>query len=237
MEVGPFSVIDDNVVVGDDCQIGNHVTLRGGTRLGKGCRVFPGAVIGEVPQDMKFGGEETTTEIGEGVTLREHVTVHRGSKARGRTEMRDHAYIMAYVHVGHDCFVGEHVILTNAVQLGGHVSVDDWAVIGGIVAVHQFSKIGKHSFVGGGFRVIKDVPPYITVAGEPLRFQGINSAGLKRRGFSEESRRNIKQAYHLIYRSSLNTTQALQKIRKILPQSEEIQEIISFAENSERGLV
>lgn len=186
---------------------------------------------------MKYRGEDTTAEIGEGVTIREHVTVHRGSRARGRTEIGDRSYVMAYVHVAHDCLVGENVILTNSVQLGGHVSVDDWVIIGGIVAVHQFCKIGAHAFIGGGFRVVKDVPPYVMAAGEPLRFCGLNSVGLRQRGFKKEARQNIKEAYRLIYRSSLNTSQALEQIRKNLPQTKEIQEILSFAENSERGLI
>ena len=225
------------MVIGDECSIGNHVTLCDGTHLGKGCRVFHGAVLGEIPQYLEFEGEETTLEFGDKVTVRECVTVHRGTRARGKTEIGSHCYLMAYAHVGHDCFIGENVILSNSVQLGGHVSVDDWANIGGVVAVHQFCKVGKHAFIAGGYRVVQDVPPYTLAAGEPLKYSGLNSVGLRRRGCSPETRKNIKQAYHLIYRSSMNTTQAVEEIKRTLPQGEEIKEIISFVENSERGLI
>lgn len=223
--------------IGDGSRIGNHVTLCEGTRVGKRCKVMHGAVIGEIPQDLKYEGEDTQVQIGNDVIIREFVTVHRGTKARGKTEVREHSYLMAYVHVAHDCLVGDHVILTNGVQLGGHVTVGSWATVGGMVAVHQFCRIGEHAFIGGGFRAVQDVPPYIIAAGEPLRFSGINSTGLNRRGFSEESCRNIKSAYKLIYHSSLNRGQALNEIEKTLPKTKEIREIIAFFKSSERGLI
>lgn len=236
VEIGPYSIVDGNVVVGENCWIGNHVTLKHGTRIGTRCKIFHGAVIGEIPQDVKFKGEETVVEIGDEVIIRELVTVNRGSKLRAKTEIRDRAYLMAYVHVAHDCFVGENAIFVNNVQLGGHVSVDDWVMIGGRVNVHQFCRIGKHAFIAGGYRVVQDVPPYVLVGGEPLKFYGLNSVGLRRQGFSQEIRKDIKRAYQLIYRSSLNTSQAIEEIKKTLSQSEEIQEIISFVESSKRGL-
>ena len=236
-EIGAFSIIENNVAIGENCWIGNHVTIKQYTRLGKRCKVFHGSVIGEIPQDLKFEEEETTVEIGNDVTIREFVTIHRGSNARKKTEIRDHSYIMTYVHIAHDCLIGENVILVNSVQLGGHVTVDDGAMIGGVVAIHQFCKIGKTALVAGGYRVVQDVPPYVLVAGEPLKFCGVNSVGLRRQGFSVDSRRDIKRAYHLLYHSSMNRTQALAEIKKTLLPGKEIEEIISFAKNSERGLV
>lgn len=229
--------MEENVVIGDDCWIGNHVSLLKGTRMGKGCKIYHGVVMGGTPQDLKFKEGETTVNVGDQVTIREYVTVNRGSQACGKTEVGDAAYLMAYVHVAHDCWIGKGVIIANTVQLGGRVTVGDWVMIGGIVAVHQFCRIGRHAFVGGGYRVVQDIPPYIVAAGEPLKFRGLNSVGLRRHGFSQEIRRNIKQAYRLIYRSSLNLGQAIEKIKKELPLTEEIEEIISFVEKSERGLI
>ncbi|MFQ6615376.1 MAG: acyl-ACP--UDP-N-acetylglucosamine O-acyltransferase [Fidelibacterota bacterium] len=237
VHIGAYTVIQAGVEIGEDTWIGNHATLCTGTHLGKRCKVMHGAVIGEIPQDLKFGGEDTRVVIGDDVTIREFITIHRGTKARGETEIGDQTYLMAYVHVAHDCFVGDHVILTNAVQLGGHAWVGPWATVGGMVAVHQFCRIGEHAYIGGGFRAVQDVPPYIVAAGEPLRFSGINSVGLKRRGFSDEARRNIKRAYRLIYQSSMNRGQALKEIESTLPQTREIQEIIAFVKSSKRGLI
>jgi len=224
-------------VIGENCWIGNHVTLKHGTRIGNGCKVFHGTVIGETPQDIKFQGEETTVEIGNEVTIRELATIHRGSQARGKTEIRDHSYIMVYTHVAHDCLIGESVTLVNNVQLGGHVTVDDWVMIGGFAGVHQYCRIGKHAFIAGGRRVTQDIPPFVLVAGDPLKFCGLNTTGLRRQGFSQEIRRDIKRAYQLIYRSSMNTSQAIEEIKKTLLPHKEIEEILSFVENSERGLI
>lgn len=237
VEVGPYSIIDDRVTVGEGCRISNHVTLRSGTTLGENCTVFPGVVIGEIPQDLKFQGEDSVVEIGSNVIIREYVTIHRGSAARGKTVISDGCYLMAYAHVAHDCFIGEETILVNGVQLGGHVDILDHSFLGGHVVVHQFSKIGSFALIGGGYRVVKDVPPYIIAAREPLTFSGVNVVGLKRVGFSNQLIRNLKEAFRLLYRSSLNTSQALEEIRRTIPESVEISNVLSFVENSERGII
>lgn len=237
VEIGPYSVIEEGVEIGDGCWFGNHVNIRKGTRIGANCCVYHGAVIGQNPQDITFKGGDTHVELGESVTIGEFVTISRGTESRGKTVIGNHSYLMTYVHVGHDCTLGEHVILTNCVQISGHVIIDDWVNIGGMTPVHQFCRIGKHAFIGGGFRVVKDVPPYILAAGEPLKFSGINMVGLRRSGFSPAMRKMIKNVYRLIYQSPLNTTQAIEEIKNKLPRSDEMEEIISFVEASERGII
>jgi UDP-N-acetylglucosamine acyltransferase len=192
--VGPYSVIEADVQIGINCRIGPHVHIASGTRLGADCRVFTGAVLGSIPQDLKFGGEETALEIGERTTIREYATLNRGTKDRWKTTIGSDCLLMAYAHVAHDCIIGKHCILANAVNLAGHVVIEDWASVGGMVPVHQFVHIGQHSFIGGGYRVPKDVPPYILAAGEPLTFGGLNSVGLSRRGFSEPTLAALKRA-------------------------------------------
>ncbi len=235
--VGPFAVIEDDVVVGAGTSVGSSVVLANGTRIGRECRIFHGAVIGTVPQDLKFSGEVTTAEIGDHVTIREYVTVNRGTKDHWKTQVGNHCYFMAYVHVAHDCVIGNHVILANAVNMGGHCCIDDHAVIGGIVAVHQFSHVGKHSMIGGGFRITKDVPPFVLAGSEPLAFTGLNIVGLKRRNFPKQTLDNLEQAYRLIYQSGLNVSQAVEKIRSTLPLTEEIRQVIEFIERSKRGII
>jgi len=237
VEVGPYSIIDAGVTLGDGCRISNNVTLRSGTSLGESCTVFPGAVIGEIPQDLKFQGEDSKVKIGSNVIIREYATIHRGTSARGETVVGYGSYLMAYSHVAHDCILGKEVILVNGVQLGGHVDINDHAFLGGHVVVHQFSKIGSHAFIGGGYRVVKDVPPYIIAAKEPLIFTGVNTVGLKRAGFSNNVIRHLKEAYRLLYRASLNTSQAMEEIRRSLPDCEEIRSILSFVESSDRGII
>ncbi len=237
VEIGPYSVIEEGVEIGDGCWFGNHVNIRKGTGIGANCCVYHGAVIGQNPQDITFKGGDTFVELGESVTIGEFVTISRGTESRGKTVIGNHSYLMAYAHVGHDCTLGEHVILTNGVQIAGHVIIDDWVNIGGMTPVHQFCRIGKHAFIGGGYRVVKDVPPYILAAGEPLKFAGVNMIGLRRSGFSPAIRKTIKNVYRLIYRSSLNTTQAIEEIKNTIPRSDEVEEIISFVEASERGII
>ena len=237
VNIGPYSVIEEDVLIGDNCWIGNFVTLKKGTRLGNGCRVFHGVVIGEEPQDFKYSGEPTTVEIGENVTLREYVTIHCGTKMREKTVVGDNCYLMAYVHVGHDSIVGDNVMIANGAQLGGHVEVGDHTFIGGLVAVHQFVKIGKYVCVGGGFRVVQDVPPFILVAGEPLKFSGLNAVGLRRQNFNRSIRNTIKGTYQLLFDSNHNVSQAVEEINKAFPDSQEAKDIISFVENSNRGMV
>ncbi len=235
--IGAYSVVEGDVEVGDGTWIGNHVNLRKGARIGQRCKVFHSAVIGEIPQDLKFGGEETTAVLGDDVIIREFVTVNRGTKALGRTSIGDKSYLMAYVHIAHDCLIGENVIMANSINLGGHVVIGDWAILGGAVQVHQFTKIGRHVMIGGGFRAVQDVPPFILAAGEPLKFSGINAIGLRRRGFSGAARKEIKEAYRILFRKEMHQADALTEMAEAFHSSAEIQEIISFVESSERGLI
>ena len=235
--VGAYTVIEGDVKIGDGTWVGNHVNLRNGARIGKRCKVFHSAVIGEIPQDLKFGGEETMAVLGDDVIIREFVTVNRGTKALGKTEIRNKSYLMAYVHIGHDCLIGENVIMANSINLGGHVEIGDWAILGGAVQVHQFTKVGQHVMIGGGFRVVQDVPPFILAAGEPLKFSGINAIGLRRRGFSAGTRKEIKEAYRILFQGEKHQAEALEKMAGNYPSSTEVQEIISFVEKSDRGLV
>jgi UDP-N-acetylglucosamine acyltransferase len=237
VSIGPYSVINNDVQIGDNTQIENFVTVGEGTKIGHDCRIFHGAVVGEIPQDLKFGGERTQTIVGNHTTIREYVTINKGTVALGRTELGSHVLLMAYVHIGHDSIVGDHVIFANQVTLGGHVEVGDWVSLGGGVLVHQFSKIGSHAFVAAGFRVVQDVPPYILAAGEPLRFAGINKIGLERRGFSTETRQAIKKAYRKYFRSGTNRADALKAIEKDENTSDELEQIISFIQKSERGVI
>lgn len=237
VSIGPFSIIEDDVVIGDNVQIASHVFVGSGSAIGKGCRLFHGVVIGTEPQDLKYRGEKTTVEIGEDTVLREYCTIHRGSSHRKKTTIGSRNYFMAYCHAGHDCIIGDNVIMANAVNLGGHVVVGDYANLGGLVGVHQFVQIGKHAFIAGGYRVIKDVPPYIMAGGDPLEFCGLNTVGLTRRGFSKEKIEEIKNAYRFVYRSNLNVTQAVEKIQSELTVTPEIQEILNFVEVSRRGII
>ncbi|MDZ7292372.1 MAG: acyl-ACP--UDP-N-acetylglucosamine O-acyltransferase [candidate division KSB1 bacterium] len=237
VSIGPYSIVEANVQIGKNCRIGPYVHLAAGTRLGAGCRVFTGAALGNIPQDLKFGGEETTLEIGERTIIREFATLHRGTKDHWKTTIGSDCLLMAYSHVAHDCIIGNHCILANAVNLAGHVVVEDWASLGGMVPVHQFVHIGQHCFIGGGSLVRKDVPPYIRAAGEPLTFAGLNSVGLSRRGFSAEAMLALKRAYKLLYKSKLNVSQAIQRIREECELTPEVQNVLAFIEKSERGII
>ena len=237
VSVGPYSVIENNVHIGDDSSIGNHTTVKAGTTIGKNTRIFHNCSIGEIPQDLKFGGEETTTLIGDNVTIRESVTINRGTSARGCTEIGHNVLLMACTHVAHDCVLGNNVIMANLTTLGGHVELGDWVSLGGGVLVHQFSKVGAHSFIGGGFRIVQDVPPFILGAGEPLEYSGFNQIGLRRRGFNGDSRKLIKEVYRLYFRSDMNRKDALDKIKKDFNQFDEIKMIINFIESTNRGII
>ena len=237
VKIDPFTVIHADVEVGEGTWIGSNVTIMEGARIGKNCRIFPGAVISAVPQDLKFDGEPSTVQIGDNTTIREFVTINRGTKASGTTRVGSNCLVMAYVHIAHDCVVGNHVILANAVTLAGHVEVDDWAVIGGVSAVHQFVKIGKHVMLRGGSLVGKDVPPFVTAAHDPLTYAGVNSVGLKRRGYTDEQVRNIQDMYRLLFQSGLNFSDALNKIRSELAESSEREEILTFASKADRGMI
>ncbi len=235
--IDPFAVIEDNVIIGEGTHIQAHVHLRRGARIGKNCTIFTGASIGAVPQDLKFSGEATTAIVGDRTVVREYATIHRGTTARYQTIVGSDCLIMAYCHVAHDCIIGDRVILANGVQLGGHVQIEDWVTIGGLSGVHQFSHVGKHSMIGAGVLVRKDVPPYILAGNQPLGFSGINSIGLRRREFSEQQIDAITQLYKLIYYSGLNIGDALRKAQETSHDSEEAKEIIGFIESSRRGII
>ncbi|HEX9974475.1 MAG TPA: acyl-ACP--UDP-N-acetylglucosamine O-acyltransferase [bacterium] len=237
VSVGPFSIINNDVIIGDHSTIASHVFIQSGTRIGKKCKVFSGAVLGTDPQDLKYAGEKTTLEIGDETTMREFCTLNRGSSHRKKTVIGKRCLIMAYVHVAHDCVIGDNVILANAVNMAGHVTIEEFVSIGGLTPIHQFVKIGRHAFVGGGLRVSQDIPPYILAAGEPIQYAGINKIGLSRRGFSSQTIAQIKNAYKLIYRSGLNTTQAIQQIEDTMELIHEVKYIVDFIKTSERGII
>lgn len=235
--VGPFTVIEDNVIIGDGCQIGSSVQLGSGARLGSRVRVFHGAVIGTIPQDLKFAGEETTAEIGDNSTVREYATINRGTTDTLTTKVGTNCLLMAYSHVAHDCKIGDNCILANSVNLAGHIEIDDNAILGGVLPVHQFVKIGTHAMIGGGFRVQQDIVPYAMAGGYPLKIIGLNSIGLKRRGFTSETIKSLEQTYRFLFRSKLNTTQAVERIKAEIEPIKEVQIILDFLERSNRGIV
>ena len=237
VEIGPFVTIDRNVEIGEGTRILSNVTIMDGARIGKNCTIYPGAVISGAPQDLKFQGEETVAIIGDNTTIRECVTVHRGTASKGKTVVGNNCLIMAYCHVAHDCVVKNNVIMSNAVQLAGEVVVDDFAVIGGGALVPQFCHIGSHVMLQGGALVNKDVPPFVKAAREPLSYTGVNSIGLRRRGYSNETIRDIQEIYRYLYLSGLNNSDAIERIEAELPASKERDEIILFVRNSNRGII
>ena len=235
--IDPFVTIEQNVEIGEGTRILSNVTILEGARIGKNCTMFPGAVIGAIPQDLKFRGEETTAIIGDNTTIRECVTVNRGTAAKGKTVVGSNCLIMAYSHVAHDCVVGDNVIISNASQLAGEVVVDNYAVIGGGTLVHQFCHIGPHVMIQGGALVNKDIPPYVKAAREPIAYAGVNSIGLRRRNFSNETIRDIQEIYRYLYLSSMNVSEAIERIEAELPATKERDEIILFVKNSKRGII
>ena len=235
--IEPFATIHKDVEIDEGTWIGSNVTIMEGARIGKNCKIFPGSVISGVPQDLKFAGEKTTAEIGDNTIIRECVTISRGTVERHRTIIGSNCLIMAYVHIAHDCHIKDRVILANCVQLAGHVMVDDFAIIGGSTAVHQFVKIGPHVMVAGGSLVRKDVPPFVTAAREPLSYAGINSIGLRRRGFSNEKINEIQEIYRIIYLRGQNNSKALDNIQMEMASSKERDEIINFVRSSDRGVM
>jgi UDP-N-acetylglucosamine acyltransferase len=235
--IDPFVTIDQNVEIGEGTRIGSNVTILEGTRIGKNCTIFPGAVVGAIPQDLKFKGEESLAIIGDNTTLRECVTVHRGTASKGKTVVGNNCLIMAYCHVAHDCEVGNNVIISNATQLAGEVIVDDFAIIGGGTLVHQFCHLGSHIMIQGGALINKDVPPYVKAAREPISYAGVNSIGLRRRNFSSDTIREIQDIYRYLYLSGLNVSDAIARIEAELPATPERDEIIMFVRNSKRGII
>ena len=237
VQVGPFVYIDKDVEIGAGTIIDANATILEGTRIGKNCHIFPSAVVGAIPQDLKFKGEKTYAFIGDNTTIRECATVHRGTASKGKTVVGNNCLIMAYSHVAHDCILHDHIIMSNATQLAGEVEVDDWAILGGGTLVHQFSHIGAHVMIQGGTRVNKDIPPFIIAARDPVSYCGINSVGLGRRGFTKEQLSSIQETYRLLYMSGLNVSQALQQITETLPQTPERDMIVEFIKASPRGVV
>jgi UDP-N-acetylglucosamine acyltransferase len=234
--VGAYTVIGPNVRVGASTTIGPHVHIVRDTVIGEGCTIHHAAALGGDPQDLKYAGERTQLIIGDRTVIREFVTLSRGTTAHGKTEIGSDCLIMATAHVAHDCVIGNHVVLANAVNMGGHVIIEDSVIVGGITAIHQFVRVGQHAFVGGCSAVRKDVPPFVKAAGDPLKLFGLNSVGLQRRGFSDETRLNLKRAYRMFFQSSLNIAQALEQARSELPDSPELRYFLAFIEASERGV-
>jgi UDP-N-acetylglucosamine acyltransferase len=237
VKVDPFSVIHQNVEIGSGTWIGSNVTIMEGARIGKNCHIFPGAVIAAIPQDLKFLGEETTVEIGDNTTIREFVTVHRGTKDRLKTVVGSNCMILAYSHIAHDCIIGNNCILSNNSQVAGHVVLGDWVILGGMCAIHQFVKVGAHVFVAGGSLVGKDIPPYIKAGRQPLSYSGVNSVGLKRRGFTVEKINHILDIYRILYNKGMNTSQALEYLEEEFPATDERDEIVTFIRESGRGII
>jgi UDP-N-acetylglucosamine acyltransferase len=234
--VGPYAVLGPNVVIGDGTSIGPHVVIERDTTIGEGCRIHSGAVLGGDPQDLKYAGESSQLTVGDRTTIREFVTLNRGTAAHGRTQIGSDCLFMAYTHVAHDCIIGDHVVLSNGVNMGGHVLIEDWATVGGLTAVHQFVRIGCHAFVGGAAAVQKDVPPYVKAGSNPLALFRLNAVGLRRRGFDEAVRTELRRAYRLFFQSKLNVSQALERARGELQPFPEVQHFLSFIEASERGI-
>jgi len=235
--IEPFATIQKNVEIGEGTWIGPNAVIMEGARIGKKCKIFPGAVISAIPQDLKFIGEETTAVIGDNTTIRECVTINRGTQANWETRIGDNCLIMAYAHLGHDSVVGNNCILANNASLSGHVIVDDWAILSGFAAVQQFIHIGSHTYVAGGTLVRKDIPPFTKAAREPVSYVGINSVGLQRRGFTNEQIEQIQNIYRYIYLRNLNVNNALELIEKELPKTSERDEILSFIRNSKTGIM
>ena len=235
--IEPFATIHNNVVIGDGTWIGSNVTIMEGARIGKNCSIYPGAVISAIPQDLKFQDEETTVIIGDNTTLREYVTVNRGTVDRGKTVIGKNCLIMAYCHIAHDCIVGDNCIFSNNSTLAGHVTVGDYVILAGMTAVHQFCTLGQHAFITGGSLVRKDVPPYVKGAREPMSYVGINSIGLRRRGFDSTKIKEIQSIYRILYQKNYNNTQASRIIEADMEATTERDEILQFIKNSKRGIM
>lgn len=236
ISVGPGAVIEGGVTIGDDCRIGSNTLIAEGARLGRGVTMFHGSVVGSIPQDLKFGGEDSEAIIGDGTVLREYATVNRGTAESGSTSLGKNCFIMSYAHVAHDCHLGNNVIMANSVNLAGHIEIDDFAILGGLVPVHQFVHIGAHCMVGGGFRIPKDICPYALVGGYPIKVIGMNSIGLKRRGFEKDAIRTLEKAFKILFFSKLNTSQAIERIKSEIEPIAEIKVILDFIARSKRGL-
>jgi len=236
VRIGPRAIVGPDVRIGDGTTLGPGVLVEQRTTIGSDCRIFQGAVLGSDPQDLKFAGEESWLHIGDRTQIREYATLNRGTSASGETRVGSDCLLMAYVHVAHDCHLGDRIIISNATQLAGHITIGDWAIISGLVAMHQFIRVGRHSFVGGLSRVNQDVPPFCRISGSPPKLYGLNSVGLERRGFSAEVRAELKRAYRLLFQSEMNLSQALRHARETLTVEGEVAELLDFIEQSERGV-
>ena len=237
VEIGAYAIIGDNCTVGSGCVISPRATLEQNVTLGLNVKVGVGTILGGLPQDLKFAGEETTVEIGDGTIIREYTTINRGTAHSFKTTVGRNCMLMSYVHLGHDCHVGNNVILSNMAQLAGHVTIEDKAIVSGLSAVHQFVRIGRHSFIGGCSRVSKDIPPFLKAVGNPVRLYGLNTVGLQRSGMDEATILELKRAYRVFFRSDLNVTQAIERAQAELEPLPEVLELIQFVEASERGVV
>ena len=237
VEIGAFAIVGEGCAIGDGSVIAARATIERNVKVGRGVKVGIGSVLGGAPQDLKFAGEETTVEIGEGTTIREYVTVNRGTTHSFTTTVGRNCLLMSYVHIAHDCRIGNGVILANMVQLAGHVTIEDKAILSGLSAVHQFTRIGRHSFIGGMSRVSKDIPPFLKAVGNPVKLYGLNTIGLQRSGMPDDTILELKRAYRLFFRSDLNVTQAIERAQVELEPFAEVQELIQFVEASERGVV
>ncbi len=235
--IGAFTTVESDVVIEDGAWIGPNVTLWEGARIGKNVKIYPGASISAIPQDLKYAGEKTETFIGDHTVIRECVTISRGTNDKKKTVIGRNCLLMAYVHVAHDCMIGNHCILVNAVQVAGHVQIDDWAIIGGASAVHQFVKVGAHVMVSGGSLVRKDVPPYTKAAREPLTYCGVNTIGLRRRGFDSDKISEIQEIYRYIFLKGHNNSKAVEKVVNDMPESAERNYILEFIRSSDRGIM
>jgi UDP-N-acetylglucosamine acyltransferase len=232
-----FSIIEDDVEIGNDCEIGPSAVLYDGARIGNKVKIYQGASVAHRPQDLKFGNEKTYFYVDDNTVIHEFVTLHRGTQETGMSKVGKNCLLMAYTHIAHDCVIGDNVIFANAVQVAGHVHVEDWVIMGGTSAIHQFSFVGKHSMVGANAIVLKDVPPFVMSGRFPIKYEGLNKVGLRRRGFSNEDIETIKKAYDMIYNAGLNVSQALVKLESEFDQNQYVQDIISFVRKSKRGII
>ncbi len=237
VKIGPFTIIEDDVIIGDDTIIGPHVLIADGARLGKKCKIHNGAVLGTIPQDLKFGNEKTYLEVGDGTTVREYATLNRGTNHIIYTRVGKNCFLMAYSHIAHDCQIGNNVVIANSVNMAGHVIIEDHVGIGGMTAIHQFVHIGEHCFIGGLSGVSKDVPPYVLAKGDPTLFYNLNFIGLRRKGFDNKTIKTIKSAFRIIYNENLLLKEALHKIDKELEHLPQIEHLLKFLGNSERGII
>lgn len=235
--IKPFAVIEDDVIIGDNAEINYNAQVENGARIGNDVKIYKGAVISCIPQDLKFNNEYTILEIGDSTIIREYATISRGTNANKKTVVGKKCLIMNYVHIAHDSIIGNSVIISNASNLGGHVEINDWAIIGGLVGIHQFVRIGCHSFIAFGTRVTQDIPPYILAGGNPINYKGLNIVGLKRRGYSEEQIKHIKQVYNYVYGAKYNISDAVKASKDSVPMTDEVKNILQFIETSERGII